>query len=102
MKAEESDAVVILADENVKTYVEAIYAVMDRAKAAKESVREKTRRALSNGYSEYMRPFLEQSAMYPETDVSPVAVPTDLVITSKRICLRDSMIGCVAMGHEFS
>ncbi len=79
LKAEESDAVVILADENVKTCVEAIYAVMDRAKAATEGVPEETRRALSNGCSEYMRPLPGAARMYPETDVSPITVPTDLI-----------------------
>jgi len=78
LKAEESDAVVMLADENVKTCVEAIYAVMDRAKAATEGVPEETRRALSNGCSEYMRPLPGAARMYPETDVSPIAVPTEL------------------------
>ena len=70
---------VILADENVKTCVEAIYAVMDRAKAATEGVPEETRRALSNGCSEYMRPLPGAAPMYPETDVSPITVPTDLI-----------------------
>ncbi|MGZ4861810.1 MAG: Glu-tRNA(Gln) amidotransferase subunit GatE [Halobacteriota archaeon] len=79
LKAEESDAVVILADENVKTCVEAIYAVMNRAKAATEGVPEETRRALSNGCSEYMRPLPGAARMYPETDVSPIAAPTELI-----------------------
>jgi glutamyl-tRNA(Gln) amidotransferase subunit E len=79
LKAEESDAVVILANENAKTCVEAIYAVMDRAKAAKEGVPEETRRALSNGCSEYMRPLPGAARMYPETDVSPIALPTALI-----------------------
>jgi glutamyl-tRNA(Gln) amidotransferase subunit E len=79
LKAEENDAVVILAGENVKTCVEAIYAVMDRAKAAMEGVPEETRRALSNGCSEYMRPLPGAARMYPETDVSPIAVPTALI-----------------------
>jgi glutamyl-tRNA(Gln) amidotransferase subunit E len=79
LNAEESDAVVILADENVKTCVEAIYAVMDRAKAATEGVPEETRRALSNGCSEYMRPLPGAARMYPETDVSPIAVPKALI-----------------------
>jgi glutamyl-tRNA(Gln) amidotransferase subunit E len=79
LKAEESDAVVILADENVKKCVEAMYAVMDRAKAATEGVPEETRRALSNGCSEYMRPLPGAARLYPETDVSPIAVPTALI-----------------------
>ncbi len=79
LKAEESDAVVILADENVKTCVEAIYAVMDRAKAAMVGAPEETRRALSNGCSEYMRPLPGAARMYPETDVSPIAVPPELI-----------------------
>jgi len=66
LKAEENDAVVILAGENVKTCVEAIYAVMDRAKAAMEGVPEETRRALSNGCSEYMRPLPGAARMYPD------------------------------------
>jgi glutamyl-tRNA(Gln) amidotransferase subunit E len=79
LDAEENDAVVILADENAKTCVEAIYAVMDRAKAAVKGVPEETRRALSNGNSEYMRPLPGAARMYPETDVTPIDVPKALV-----------------------
>jgi len=79
MKAEGSDAVVILADENVKKCVNAIYAVAGRAKAATEGVPEETRRALSNGCSEYMRPLPGAARMYPETDVSPIVLPTVLI-----------------------
>ncbi|MFZ0926386.1 MAG: Glu-tRNA(Gln) amidotransferase subunit GatE [Halobacteriota archaeon] len=79
LKAEESDAVVILADENVKKCVNAISAVMGRAKAAAEGVPEETRRALTNGCSEYMRPLPGAARMYPETDVSPIALPTALI-----------------------
>jgi glutamyl-tRNA(Gln) amidotransferase subunit E len=79
LKAEESDAVVILADENVKKCVNAISAVMGRAKAATEGVPEETRRALTNGCSEYMRPLPGAARMYPETDVSPIALPAALI-----------------------
>jgi glutamyl-tRNA(Gln) amidotransferase subunit E len=52
---------------------------MDRAKVAMEGVPEETRRALNDGGSEYMRPLPGAARMYPETDVSPIVVPTALI-----------------------
>jgi glutamyl-tRNA(Gln) amidotransferase subunit E len=72
LEAEERDAAVILAHESAKTCVEAISAVIERAKEATEGVPEETRRALDNGCSEYLRPLPGAARMYPETDVSPI------------------------------
>jgi len=79
LNAEASDAFVILANKNVTKCVDAIDAVADRAKVAIERVPEETRRALKNGCSEYMRPLPGAARMYPETDVSPIALPTALI-----------------------
>ena len=77
--AEASDTVVVLAHENVKTCVDAIYAVAERAEATILGIPEETRRALNPGTSEYMRPLPGAARMYPETDVSPIVVPTPLI-----------------------
>jgi glutamyl-tRNA(Gln) amidotransferase subunit E len=79
LKARESDTAVFVAGENAKTCVEAIYAVIERAREAATGVPEETRRALNDGCSEYLRPLPGAARMYPETDVSPITVPNNLV-----------------------
>jgi len=57
----------------------AMKAVLERAAEALVGVPEETRRALSEGTSEYMRPLPGSARMYPETDVPPVVVsPEDV------------------------
>jgi len=79
LEAEEGDAAVILADESAKTCLEAISAVMERARESTEGVPEETRRALDDGCSEYLRPLPGAARMYPETDVSPITLPKALI-----------------------
>jgi len=79
LHAEERDAAVILADESAMTCVEAISAVIERAREATEGVPEETRRALGDGCSEYLRPLPGAARMYPETDVSPIALPKEVI-----------------------
>jgi glutamyl-tRNA(Gln) amidotransferase subunit E len=75
----EDDAVAFVASETAKTALQALYAVIERAKEAIIGVPEETRRPLSNGCSEYMRPLPGAARMYPETDVSPVRVSDALL-----------------------
>ena len=57
----------------------AMKAVLERAAEALVGVPEETRRALSEGTSEYMRPLPGSARMYPETDVPPAVVsPEDV------------------------
>jgi len=79
LDAVNDDAVIILADDSEKKCVEAISAVIERAEEAIEGVPEETRRALANGCSEYMRPLPGAARMYPETDVSPIVLPSQLI-----------------------
>jgi len=79
LEAEEHDAAVILADESAKTCVEAISAVIERAREATKGVPEETRRALDDGCSEYLRPLPGAARMYPETDVSPISLPKEVI-----------------------
>ena len=52
--------------------------VMIRADMAMAGVPEETRKMLEEGSSAYMRPLPGAARMYPETDVFPVAINTDL------------------------
>jgi glutamyl-tRNA(Gln) amidotransferase subunit E len=79
LEANSRDAAVILADESAKTCVEAISAVIERARESTEGVPEETRRALDDGCSEYLRPLPGAARMYPETDVSPIALSQALI-----------------------
>jgi glutamyl-tRNA(Gln) amidotransferase subunit E len=79
LEAEESDAAVILADESAETCVEAISAVIERAREAIKGVPEETRRTLDDGCSEYLRPLPGAARMYPETDVSPISLPKEII-----------------------
>lgn len=68
-----SDAVVMIADEENKAK-KGIEAVADRANMAFEGIPEETRRALSEGNTQYMRPLPGAARMYVETDVPPIQI----------------------------
>lgn len=78
MDASKEDAVVIIADEENKAK-KGLEAVINRAKEAFEGVPEETRRALSNGNTEYMRPLPGSARMYVETDVPPVKITNERI-----------------------
>ena len=84
LEAKKGDAAVIIAHESTKTCIEAISAVIERAKKAIEGVPEETRRALDDGRSEYLRPLPGAARMYPETDVSPISLPKEVIERVKR------------------
>ncbi len=73
MKTKENDAVVLVASDEVNC-IDAIEAVIKRAKTAVEGVPTETRTPLPNGTSKYARPRPGSSRMYPETDVRPVKI----------------------------
>jgi glutamyl-tRNA(Gln) amidotransferase subunit E len=79
LEAKEGDAAVIIAHESAKTCVEAIYAVIERARESWTGIPEETRRALTDGCSEYLRPLPGAARMYPETDVSPITLQNALI-----------------------
>ncbi|KXB04311.1 glutamyl-tRNA amidotransferase [candidate division MSBL1 archaeon SCGC-AAA382A13] len=74
----EDDAVVIIADNENKSR-KGLEAVIDRVNKAFDGVPEETRRALSNGNTQYMRPLPGSARMYVETDVPPVKVTEDRI-----------------------
>jgi glutamyl-tRNA(Gln) amidotransferase subunit E len=84
LDAKKGDAAVIIADESPKICIEAISAVIERAKKAIEGVPEETRRALDDGRSEYLRPLPGAARMYPETDVTRIALPREIIERVKR------------------
>lgn len=71
--AEESDAVVFIADSRTKAEA-ALKAVVDRVNEALYGVPEETRRALLDGNTEFMRPLPGAGRMYPETDIPPIPI----------------------------
>ena len=73
MRAGEADAVVIVANGEIKC-VAALDAVVYRAEQALHGVPEETRSANPDGTTRYTRPRPGAARMYPETDVKPVKV----------------------------
>ncbi len=69
----ELDAVVMVADQKDKA-VDALTAVVERAREALLGVPTETRTAVADGTTRYMRPRPGASRMYPETDVPPVGI----------------------------
>ncbi|MGZ4921796.1 MAG: Glu-tRNA(Gln) amidotransferase subunit GatE [Halobacteriota archaeon] len=82
--ADANDAAVIVAHDHAKICLDALYAVIERAREATIGVPEETRRALQNGCSEYMRPLPGAARMYPETDVSPITLAKPFITTLKQ------------------
>jgi glutamyl-tRNA(Gln) amidotransferase subunit E len=76
------DAVVIVADEESKCKA-ALIAVVDRAKQAIDGVPAETRSANPDGTTRFTRPRPGAARMYPETDVKPVQVTSDMVANIK-------------------
>jgi glutamyl-tRNA(Gln) amidotransferase subunit E len=69
----ELDAAVLVADRKDKA-IDALTAVIGRAREALLGVPTETRTAVADGTTRYMRPRPGASRMYPETDVPPVEI----------------------------
>ncbi len=78
----QTDAFVLIADEPTRAK-EGLDAVADRTLIAFESVPEETRTAMPDGTSRFIRPRPGAARMYPETDVPPTPVTTQLILTLK-------------------
>jgi glutamyl-tRNA(Gln) amidotransferase subunit E len=76
--ANEGDAVVIVADQEEKCNL-ALTAVVDRAKQALHGVPAETRSANPDGTTRYTRPRPGAARMYPETDIKPVQVESEMI-----------------------
>jgi len=73
MKAGEQDALIMVASSE-GSCMDALKAVINRAKEAVLGVPAETRTPIPNGTSKYARPRPGSSRMYPETDVRPVKI----------------------------
>ena len=78
MNKEDYDAIVFVAGtpENV---VDALKAVVNRARIALQGVPEETRSANPDGTTKYMRPRPGAARMYPETDVPPIQITQNYI-----------------------
>ena len=72
------DAVIFVAD-NIENATDALKAVLDRAKEAISGVPAETRAANADGTTRYMRPRPGAARMYPETDIPPSLITTELL-----------------------
>jgi glutamyl-tRNA(Gln) amidotransferase subunit E len=82
LKKESQDAIVFVADSPANA-IDALKAVVDRAKIALQGVPEETRAANPDGTSKYMRPRPGAARMYPETDVPPIKMTTEYLFYLK-------------------
>jgi glutamyl-tRNA(Gln) amidotransferase subunit E len=80
----ERDAFVMVADERGRA-LKALKAVVERVQMAFDGVPEETRAAIDDGTTRYMRPRPGAARMYPETDIPPVKVTSDLVEEAERV-----------------
>jgi len=87
VQAQEHDAVVFVADapENA---MDALKAVIERAREALKGVPEETRAANPDGTTRYMRPRPGAARMYPETDIPPIRL-TEEYLTRVKACLPE-------------
>jgi len=78
VSANNEDAIVFVADipENAK---DALKAVVERAKEAIKGVPEETRAANPDGTTRYMRPRPGAARMYPETDIPPTQITSEIL-----------------------
>ncbi len=72
--ARDGDLIAIVAADK-KTAHRALEAAVNRVNGLLAGVPKETRRALSSGDSEFMRPLPGAARMYPETDVAPIEIP---------------------------
>ena len=78
VKATEQDAVVFVAD-TAENVVDALKAVVERARELVRGVPAETRTAKEDGTSRYMRPRPGAARMYPETDIPPQVITEELL-----------------------
>ena len=79
-KTSKTDAFVIAIGKE-KTVNIALEAVLNRAKTSFEGVMQEVRRVLPDDTTEYMRPMPGAARMYPETDVKPVKITKEKIVS---------------------
>lgn len=80
----EKDAIILIADRRDKAY-KAFEAVVERVKYAFKGVPPETRAANPDGTTKYMRPRPGAARMYPETDIPPVEITSDLLREAEKL-----------------
>lgn len=80
LEARDADAVVFVADEP-ENAINALKAVVERAREATKGVPEETRAAKPDGTTRYMRPRPGSARMYPETDIPVTEITPQRVKT---------------------
>jgi glutamyl-tRNA(Gln) amidotransferase subunit E len=80
----ERDAIVLVVDSEDKARA-ALKAVIERAKYALVGVPEETRAANPDGTTRYMRPRPGAARMYPETDIPPILITSDLLMAADKL-----------------
>ncbi|MDJ0270084.1 MAG: Glu-tRNA(Gln) amidotransferase subunit GatE [Aigarchaeota archaeon] len=75
-------AVLVVSDEH--SAIEALRAVLERAKEAIRGVPEETRAARPDGTTTYMRPRPGAARMYPETDIPPMTITQEYIESLRR------------------
>jgi len=74
----QKDAFILIADEQDRA-TRALDAVVQRANQLKDGVSSEVRKANPDGSSSFLRPMPGAARMYPETDVQPIKVTTELL-----------------------
>lgn len=79
----EDDAIVFVIGQK-QNCIDALHAIVERAKQALKGIPNETRRATPNGITYYSRPRPGAARMYPETDVPPVPITPTLLASIKK------------------
>ena len=79
-----SDAFIVIVDDRDKVY-RAFKAVVDRIKIAFKGVPEETRVATDDGTTRYMRPQPGAARMYPETDIPPLKIDSEILREAEKL-----------------
>lgn len=103
LKAGEADAIVLVADKR-ENALDALTAVVERAKQAVVGVPSETRGASPDGTTRYSRPRPGAARMYPETDVPPVPVTAERLTRIKQRLpeLPEAMISRFMLDYDLN
>ena len=101
LKCNNEDAFILSAGKNAN---DAIYEAVKRVKMALKGVPEEVRKAMPDGYTEYMRPLPGAARMYPETDVPPIRVSKEKIEKIKKMLpeMPDKKIERMAKQYKIS
>ena len=84
LKCSEEDAFIVIIDEERKAR-DGLRAVVERLKMAFDGVPPETRAAMPDGTTRFMRPLPGSARMYPETDIPPLVITSELLSSAKQL-----------------